>query len=863
MNKYLFFFVALLLVFWLSVPVWGVPTHIHLSWQEDPRYTIVVSWRTANQEASWVQYGEELPYDMNASGSSGTIHHVALGDLEPDTTYHYRCGSELGWSGDFTFKTAPSDPSEAFTFVALGDSRTNWQTCGECSEATHAADPEFVVHTGDVVAHGSDQNEWNVWFDEATILLRETVFMPAIGNHEENAPNYYQQFALPHNEDWYSFDYGNAHFIALSTEKSMIGSQRTWLEQDLASTNATWIFVYYHRPMYSSGSHGPERPVYYAWGDLFDEYHVDMVFNGHDHCYERTHPMADDWVADSPDNGTIHVVTGGAGAPLYGMVAEGPWSAKFLKINHFVLLTINGTELHMEARFLNQTVFDEITISKAILPDLTIQSISTDPKYPIPGETATIEMEIINAGKLTSPASRVTVEVNGGVLGEAEVESLEPGDIAFVSMEWSPTIEGYHDIEVMVDGMDQVFEGIGEDNNAGSLGVLASVPKPDLVIGSIKTDALLPDVGETITFTIEVINEGTKKSDPFKVQVELGLELLRNLEITFNETSGLEPDERMEVHVPWTCESGDWEIVAVADPEGAVEEIFEENNNASRTFHYRDFQKVGPAYLPQGFGENEMVVIYYNQSYGEIPENSTTCTLVWGINGWKRPPNDMAPMGTVRRKAFETEMVQVSTGLWLVSIPTDDRFEWIDLKFEDRQFLPKYWDDNGGEDWIIPGESWAYGKIDDLLAAMEEAEDSGVDVSPYWDLLSEVNLSLMDRQYLDAALILINATNHCMMTECELLLEKAMAEYQLAMNEGLDVARVENFLIAAQAQLDSGNYGGSKQFIETSLRRISEAREKVPQRIVVPFVVLLATFTVVLSRREKARRSRTLITDGL
>jgi hypothetical protein len=716
------------------------------------------------------------------------------------------------------------------------------------------ADPEFVVHTGDVVAHGGDQAEWNIWFDEAKSLLPETVFMPSIGNHEDNAPNYYQQFALPHNEDWYSFDYGNAHFIALTTEKTMTGNQRAWLEQDLASTNATWIFVYYHRPMYSSGSHGPERSVYRAWGDLFDKYHVDMVFNGHDHCYERTLPMANDWIADSPENGTIHIVTGGAGAPLYGMVAEGPWSAKFLSVNHFVFLTINGTELHAEARFYNQTVFDEFTISKAVLPDLIVKSLSISPLYPVPGGTTSIEIEVANSGKLASPGSRTVVKVDDEVVTEFDVGDLGPGDISKLSLSWDPLTEGYHDVEVTVDADNQIAEGIGEGNNDAGTTVLASAPRPDLVVGAISSDVMIPDVGEMVTYTVEVLNEGTGETGPFGVDIVLDNGLM-SLLTTFNQTLELGPGDSLELDVIFSSMTGDWQLNVELDPGSIVDEIFENNNFASKAYIYRDFLEVGPAYLPQGFELDETVYIYYDQKKGGIPLNSTSCVAVWGINGWKKPPKDMAPADTATRSLFETEMTQVSEDFWLVAIPTDERYQWIDLKFADRRFFPRYWDDNGRMDWIIPGENWAMGKIAELLDAMNEAEVSGVDVLPYEKVLEEANLSLKEGLFLDAALLLANATNHCRKTECEFLLTNATAECQLALAEGLDVKRANAFLIAAQSQLDSGNYQGSKQYCLTSLQWINEAREKVPQRMVIPFV-LVTTFSVLLFRQRSRGERR-------
>ncbi|MHA1742205.1 MAG: fibronectin type III domain-containing protein, partial [Candidatus Thorarchaeota archaeon] len=104
------------------------PHHLHLTWQHDARSTVVVSWRTDQVEPSIVRYGPNASYGLITRAQPGTIHHVELSDLEPSTTYHFSCGSDGGWSGDLTFRTAPADVSDPFTFVVLGDSRSKMQT---------------------------------------------------------------------------------------------------------------------------------------------------------------------------------------------------------------------------------------------------------------------------------------------------------------------------------------------------------------------------------------------------------------------------------------------------------------------------------------------------------------------------------------------------------------------------------------------------------------------------------------------------------------------------------------------------------------------------------------------------------------
>ena len=86
-------------------------------------------------------------------------------------------------------------------------------------------------------------------------LLCSIPVWPALGNHDWKSPpedNWEQEWYLPNNEHYYSFDYANAHFIALDTRDGDLydrGNQVRWLEQDLVeNADADWIFVYYHHP---------------------------------------------------------------------------------------------------------------------------------------------------------------------------------------------------------------------------------------------------------------------------------------------------------------------------------------------------------------------------------------------------------------------------------------------------------------------------------------------------------------------------------------------------------------------------------------------------------------------------------------
>lgn len=363
--------------------------HIHLTWDRDGTdTTVIVTWATSESVASVVQYGLTDSYGSEVSGSTFYssscgyyIHTVLLEGLTPDTLYHYRCGSSGKWSDDHAFTTGlPKGSRNAFTFGALGDSRSDDYNRNLVKEGMRFNNPRFSIHSGDLVEDGTIQSQWNQWFETMENLISNSVQMPALGNHEKDAQSYFDQFVLPGNEKWFSFNYGNAHFICIyapyDTSTVPSGSEQyNWLEADLQKANSdpdiTWKFAFWHVPPYSSGSHGSNLTLRSQLTPLLEQYGVDICFLGHDHTYERTYMLNyDAKIVQTDPNfkspaGTIYVLTGGAGAPLYDFVTSNTWTAYKEKCYQFCLLTVDGNKLYFKSlRPDGTTVFDQFTILK-------------------------------------------------------------------------------------------------------------------------------------------------------------------------------------------------------------------------------------------------------------------------------------------------------------------------------------------------------------------------------------------------------------------------------------------------------------------------------------------------------------------
>jgi len=358
---------------WVATPDLK-PHSIHVTWLGDTGQSATVQWQTQMTSPAdyvplvWfaredeVQMGKDdamgLPFDDShvAEGAGFTyltftdevsnlevIHWaVDVHGLVPDTVYYYRAGTWGGfnpWTGEFEepnltpvhrFKTGSTKGVRTpMRFVAAGDSRSDGGKLAESSPRFAEIEADFWLFTGDMTEVGT-QEEWWYWFESMEPVLTTRVFMPVQGNHEFLSEYYYSQWSLPgmaglpqeYKEHGWSFDYGNLHVVGLdSNYESVVKGQLPWLESDLAQADADpdidWKVVIFHQAAYSASSHGSTKYVQEHLVPVFEEHGVDLVINGHDHNYERTHPILEDAVVD-PGEGVVYVVAGSFFAPPYG-----------------------------------------------------------------------------------------------------------------------------------------------------------------------------------------------------------------------------------------------------------------------------------------------------------------------------------------------------------------------------------------------------------------------------------------------------------------------------------------------------------------------------------------------------------------
>jgi hypothetical protein len=316
-------------------------------------------------------------------------HHARIGGLMADTAYMYAAVHEGAQPGFGSFRTAPRGRA-AFTFTSFGDQGTPtmgrladkpagagaeapdvWindnlgsPAAGDVVLGVERAAPLFHLFNGDLCYANLARDRVRTWQDfwaNNTRSAARRPWMPSAGNHENELGNgpigygaYQTYFAVPEAAGqtdltrglWYAFTAGAVRLISIANDDVCYqdggdsyvrgysgGAQKAWLEAELkaarASRDIDWIVVCMHQVAVSTADrfNGADLGIREEWGPLFDRYGVDLVVCGHEHHYERSHPIrgrmanatltplaaATDTRAIDTSRGCVHMVLGGGG----------------------------------------------------------------------------------------------------------------------------------------------------------------------------------------------------------------------------------------------------------------------------------------------------------------------------------------------------------------------------------------------------------------------------------------------------------------------------------------------------------------------------------------------------------------------
>jgi predicted phosphodiesterase len=390
------------------------------------------------------------------------VYTVKFTGLTPGSTFSYRLLRDN--KVVFTAQgNAPKSAGQAYRMVVFGDIGAETADQKLLALRAYEAKPDLLVVPGDIVYEYGLISEyrtkfWNIYnADKADAqgapIMRSAPFVTAPGNHDTESHDlnknpdalaYFMFWSQPLNGPGgaegsasvpkltgseqnigafktaagsaypkmtnYSFNYGNAHWIVLDSNPYVDWTDKTlldWVKNDLATPSAkaaTWRFVTFHHPGFSSSHEHFEQQHMRLLSPLFEEGKVDVVFNGHVHNYQRSYPLTfapykksilllagkdnsvvrgrlvtGEWKLDktfdgktnTEPKGIIYIVTGAGGQDLYNTEQNDdpdswqPFTCKFISVVHsLTLANVKGNTMTIKQIAADGKEIDSFTVTK-------------------------------------------------------------------------------------------------------------------------------------------------------------------------------------------------------------------------------------------------------------------------------------------------------------------------------------------------------------------------------------------------------------------------------------------------------------------------------------------------------------------
>lgn len=445
---------------YLQIGSTPTPQSLQVLWHASNSNTVwLAEYKTT--AGKWMKAENQTTTAITTAGIEPyTIYNASFKSLIPGSSFMYRVSKNAKVVFNAQAK-APKSPDQPFRFIASGDMGAGTKEAKQIANGIYKANPDFVAFAGDLVYEYGLMSEYKTKFwpiynadkvDTVGVpLMRSTLFVGAVGNHDVDTKDldkypdalaYYLFWDQPLNgpvghaggafvpvlkandanrkaftdaagERYprmanFSFNYGNAHWTVLDADTYVDWTDSTlrkWVVDDLDnSKDATWHFVLYHHPGFSSSREHFEQQQMRLLAPIFEKGKVDIVFNGHVHNYQRSFPLYfkpdnkgtlmvggkenktvrgrvvnGTWILDKTFNGktntkpkgVIYVVSGAGGQTLYNpeqQTQPDTWqkfTEKFISTIHsFTMVDVKGKTLKLRQVDVNGKEVDAINITK-------------------------------------------------------------------------------------------------------------------------------------------------------------------------------------------------------------------------------------------------------------------------------------------------------------------------------------------------------------------------------------------------------------------------------------------------------------------------------------------------------------------
>jgi acid phosphatase type 7 len=389
-------------VHWLDRSPAGTQTnfisHIYLSWTGDETQTsTTVNFHTRDGGPSGIVYYDSEPRNgdltkyrfkieakaIELTGTDRQVQHAKLQNLASGTTYYFVVSHPDVPPAEKSFRTLKGN---TYRFVVGGDLGFNDDVKKLMKLAT-SKNPDFYVLGGDIAYADRERGfeDLAVWDEFLTHWEQMTVspeghsvpMFGAIGNHEIikchtyffcKRPFFLDLFAQQTTAGPFVRRFGDhIVFYVLDTEAYVVSheSQALWLKEKMRENSGRrWQFAVYHRPLYTT-VHKPDAHTFSLrsnWLPVFDEHHLTLAFEHHDHHLKRTKMLRGGQEVQT--GGTIYIGDGGWGGSRERDEGQLDYLFKAKAAAHFWLVEVSEAKASFQAIGLNGEVLDSFDIPK-------------------------------------------------------------------------------------------------------------------------------------------------------------------------------------------------------------------------------------------------------------------------------------------------------------------------------------------------------------------------------------------------------------------------------------------------------------------------------------------------------------------
>ncbi len=250
--------------------------------------------------------------------------------------------------------------------------------------------------------------------------------------------------------------------------------------------------------------------------------------------------------------------------------------------NHNVTAWVDDVNRMTELDENNNKYSESLAVTTSPMPDFVVSSLTCSSTSVENGSTATFTAVVKNQGTAAGAPGIVAFMVDGTQVSATsnDTTALAVGSTKTVTGTWTATGVGSHTVTATVDNANTTTEG-NESNNTTSIS-LSVTPKPgvDLVVTDITWSPSYVTVGNAVSFSAVVKNQGTTAGTAgivvFKVD---GTQVAA----TTNSTTQIAAGSTLSLNASgtWSATAGAHTISATADNSNTTVETDETNNSYS------------------------------------------------------------------------------------------------------------------------------------------------------------------------------------------------------------------------------------------------------------------------------------------